>query len=135
MSEVCNAYAPVKRETGGSPVRTRHCKRGAKAKIVTGKTGRRLIALIRKSGDLPFAGTEDTMGILRPRDPGGTDKRVFESDACFFLLVLLHFGSVSSDHRVSDRSKVFLMFQKTRKDFGDTFICCMPEETGKRRIL
>ena len=73
MSEICNAYAPVKRETGGSPVRTRHCKRGAKAKIVTGKPGRRLIASIRKSGDLPFAGTEDTIGILRPRDPGGTN--------------------------------------------------------------
>ena len=77
------------------------------------------------------------MGILRPRDPGGTDKRVFESDACFFLLVLLHFGSVSSDHRVSDRSKVFLVFcvKKHQKDFDDIFIYCMPEETGKRRTL
>ncbi len=61
---VCDVYMNSKiprpegkRETGGSPVRTRHCKRGAKAKIVTGKPGRRLIALISKSGDLPFAGT------------------------------------------------------------------------------
>ena len=48
----------VKRETGVNPVRSRHCKHGAKNQYTTGKPGRRFFVMICKSGDLPVAGTK-----------------------------------------------------------------------------
>ena len=74
------SFAPVKRETGVSPVRTRHCKRGVEGHYATGEPGRRPDMLIRKSGDLPYVGT----GMMnpKPRDPGCTKEKV-SSDACF----------------------------------------------------
>ena len=75
-----------KRETGENPVRSRHCKRGAKANSGHWPEGREgsMDAMIRKSGNLPVV---DTGKPGRSGSPGHADLAVSKECCAEALLI------------------------------------------------